>query len=256
MKKPIVIIGMGQLGGVFARGFLKSGYPILPILPSTSFKEVLKNYPEPAFALLAVGKGDLPPLLTELPNFLRERTGLLQNELVPKDWEEFGIAPTVLVVWFEKKHRQPIIPLRPTLIFGPHSHLVAEALNALDLAYRILKHEQEFISQLALKNLFILTTNIAGLVGDDTVGELFQNHPRLVRQVFLELSSIQEVNINKKLDHEQLWKNLKDIVNTYPDHASKGRSALERLHRTLHQADELGMSVPQLCNIREDLPSG
>ena len=31
MKQSVVVIGMGEMGGVFARGFLKSGHPVIPI---------------------------------------------------------------------------------------------------------------------------------------------------------------------------------------------------------------------------------
>jgi len=31
MNPPIVIIGIGELGGVFARAFLYAGYPVYPV---------------------------------------------------------------------------------------------------------------------------------------------------------------------------------------------------------------------------------
>ncbi len=31
MKNPVVIIGLGQIGGVFAKGFLSAGYPVYPV---------------------------------------------------------------------------------------------------------------------------------------------------------------------------------------------------------------------------------
>lgn len=31
MKKPVVIIGIGEMGGVFARGFLRTGHPVFPV---------------------------------------------------------------------------------------------------------------------------------------------------------------------------------------------------------------------------------
>ena len=30
MKSPVVLIGIGEMGGVFARGFLRAGYPVYP----------------------------------------------------------------------------------------------------------------------------------------------------------------------------------------------------------------------------------
>jgi hypothetical protein len=253
MKNPIVIVGMGQLGGVFARGFLSIGHPVYPILRSTQLIEAIKEYPEPVLLLLAVGKKDLHPLLSEMPAHLHDRVGLLQNELLPRDWEKFRIHPTVSVVWFEKKHRRPVSPLIPTPIYGPHSNLVAEALKSLEIPIRILDDKQELLYQLVLKNIHILTTNIAGLVGADTLGGLLHHHPKLVRAVFLDVFEIQEKSINKKLDPEQLWKDMQEIFKAHPEHGSRGRSASERLQRALGQADDYGLSVPQLRSIREGL---
>jgi prephenate dehydrogenase len=30
MNQTVVIIGIGEMGGVFAKGFLRSGYPVYP----------------------------------------------------------------------------------------------------------------------------------------------------------------------------------------------------------------------------------
>jgi len=35
MKKPIIIIGVGEMGGVFARAFLKEGHPVYPVSRQT-----------------------------------------------------------------------------------------------------------------------------------------------------------------------------------------------------------------------------
>ena len=253
MKNPVVIVGVGQLGGVFARAFLSRGHPVCPILHSTKLTDAINKYPEPIFVLLAVGMKNLHPLLAEMPAHLHDRVGLLQNELLPRDWEKFGIDPTVSVVWFEKKHRQPVNPLLPTPIYGPQSNLVAEALQSLEIPIRILDDKQELIYQLELKNIHILTTNIAGLVGADTLGGLLQNHPKLIRAVFLDVFEIQENSISEKMDPEQLWIDMLDLFKAHPNHGSKGRSASERLHRALQQAEDYGLSVPQLRSIRESL---
>jgi len=253
MKNPIVIVGIGQLGGVFARGFLRIGHPVYPILRSTQLIEAIKEYPEPIFILLAVGMKDLDPLLEDMPVPFQNRIGLLQNELLPRDWEKFGIHPTVSVVWFEKKHRRPVNPLLPTPIYGPQSNIVAESLKSLEIPTRILDDKQDLIYQLVLKNIHILTTNIAGLVGDDTLGGLLQNHLKLVRAVFLDVFEIQEYSISEKFDPEQLWKDMLDLFKSHPNHGSRGRSASERLQRTLQHADDYCLSVPQLRSIRESL---
>lgn len=32
MRKPVVLIGVGEMGGVFERGLLKTGYQVVPVM--------------------------------------------------------------------------------------------------------------------------------------------------------------------------------------------------------------------------------
>ena len=48
-----------------------------------------------------VADGDLHPVLEQIPQAWRDRLGLLQNELLPRDWQAHQlINPTVISVWF------------------------------------------------------------------------------------------------------------------------------------------------------------
>ena len=40
MKKPVVIIGIGEIGGVFARGLLRAGYPLVPVNRNDDIQQV------------------------------------------------------------------------------------------------------------------------------------------------------------------------------------------------------------------------
>ena len=35
MNEPIVLVGIGEMGGVFARAFLRAGHPVYPVNRST-----------------------------------------------------------------------------------------------------------------------------------------------------------------------------------------------------------------------------
>jgi hypothetical protein len=254
MRDPILIVGLGQLGGVFARAFLSLGHPVYPVLRSMRLMDVLEEVPDSPLLLMAVGIKDLPPLLEALPQAWHDRVGLLQNELLPKDWEAYGIRrPTVSVVWFEKKHRRPVNPLFPTAIYGPRAHLLAEGLEALDIPARILREPEELNHQLVLKNVYILTANIAGLVGDETLGGLLENQPELLESVFDEVLRLQEAMTDRDLDREALWGDLRRGFEAHPEHRSKGRSAPERLQRAILSAERLGLSLPWLSSIREQM---
>lgn len=162
MKPPVVIVGIGELGGVFARGFLRLGHPVYPVTRTTLMAAVAEAFPEPELVLIAVAEGDLLPLLDALPATWRGRLGLLQNELLPAHWE--GIpAPTVISVWFEKKPSRDYRVIIPSPVFGPRNDLLAAALARLDIPTRILAEPDELLFELVMKNLYILTTNIAGL---------------------------------------------------------------------------------------------
>ena len=41
MKSPVVLIGIGEMGGVFARGFLRAGYPVYPVTRQTDLAEAV-----------------------------------------------------------------------------------------------------------------------------------------------------------------------------------------------------------------------
>ena len=90
-----VIVGMGELGSEFARGFLKAGRPVVPVLRGMNLHDVAERVSAPAVCLVAVGETDLAAVLQALPDRWRDRVALLQNELVPATYESVGIDATV-----------------------------------------------------------------------------------------------------------------------------------------------------------------
>ena len=55
MKQPVVLIGVGEMGGVFARGLLRLGHPVYPVTRDTDISALASQLPEPAMVLVAVG---------------------------------------------------------------------------------------------------------------------------------------------------------------------------------------------------------
>ena len=82
MHPPVAIVGIGELGGVFARAFLRAGYPVYPVTRDMPLNQALDRIPPPALTLIAVGENDLPGALRELAPGQRTSVGLLQNELL------------------------------------------------------------------------------------------------------------------------------------------------------------------------------
>lgn len=252
MKDPIVVIGIGEMAGVFTRGFLKRGYPVFPVLRSDNMSAEAKALVKPALVLVSVGEGDLHQVLAQIPRAWSDRIGLLQNELLPRDWRAHTlITPTVVSVWFEKKKGHEFKVLVPSPVYGPAAAIIEESLESLGIPCWELKSEDELEFELVRKNVYILTTNIAGLAlpaGSD-VDTLWNQHQSLARDVANEVMDIQFKLIGKELDRAKLIDGMVEGINGDLHHQCMGRSAPGRLKRALQHADKFGLAVPRLRGI-------
>ena len=247
MKKPIVIIGIGEMGGVFARGFLRSGYPVFPVTRQMSLEEAAEELADPELVLLAVTEKDLHDSLAACPSAWRSKLVLLQNELLPGDWQQHGYTdPTVISVWFEKKKGQDAKVLIPSPAYGPHAELLKSALGSIDIPVRVLPDEAQLLFELVRKNVYILTTNIAGLKTGGTVSELWSQQRPLANEVASEVIQIQEKLAGRSLEPEPLIAGMVEAFQGDPDHKCMGRSAPARLKRALQLADDNQLSLPIL----------
>ena len=254
MNEPIVVVGTGEMGGVFTRGFLRLGHPIFPVTRDMQMAKVAKALTPPRLVLVSVGEADLHPVLEQVPDVWRDRLVLLQNELLPRDWEAHGIAsPTVIAVWFEKKKGQDYKVLVPSPVYGPQSQPIEQALDALGIPVWELKDKDELLFELVRKNLYILTTNIAGLVVGGTVDELWNQHRELALAVAQEVLDIQAWLTSTALDRERLIAGMVEAIEGDLQHGCTGRSAPARLARALTYADEAGLTVPRLREIQQTI---
>ncbi|MFC1683917.1 ketopantoate reductase family protein [Pseudomonadota bacterium] len=253
MSKPIVIIGLGEMGSVFARGFLRTGHPIYPITREMSIRTEVRNIPPPKLVLVAVAEGDLAAVLEQIPPAWADRLCLLQNELLPQDWAAFE-DPTVISVWFEKKQGMDSKVIIPSPVFGPQEGLVAEALNVIGIPARLLNDAGELLFELVVKNLYILTSNIAGLKVGGTVGELWENHREFATQVANEVINIQEALTQRQFDHERLIQAMVTAFEGDPAHKCMGRSAPARLQRALEHEFRFHLKLPTLQDIASHRP--
>lgn len=254
LQEPVVIIGIGEMGGVFARGLLRRGHPVHPVTRLMDLQDSAARLPGPALVLVAVAEQDLHPVLETLPEAWRDRVGLLQNELLPRDWARHGLkGVTVVAVWFEKKRGQDVKVLLPSPVFGPRARLLAEALGALDIPTRVVDDFDAMRDELVLKNLYILTTNIAGLVCGGTVGELWAAHRPLAEAVADDVLALQASLTGVPLNRSEFLRRLEEAIQADPQHRCTGRSAPARLARALLLADEAGLAVPKLREIQAGL---
>lgn len=246
----VVVIGLGQLGRVFAGGLLRTGHTVWPVNRGDDMDIVAARAPETALVLVAVAEADLHTVLQNLPPNWRGRLGLLQNELLPRDWLAHGITePTVVSVWFEKKKGTDAKPLLPSPVHGPEAQRLARALASIDLPARVLHDVDQMLWELVRKNLYILTTNIAGLVVGGDVGTLWDRHRDLAEGVAYDVLDIQQVLTGREIDRVNLMEGMLEAFAADPAHACAGRTARARLKRALAHADAAGLTVPVLRQI-------
>ena len=249
MNKSVVVVGLGEMGSVFARGFLRSGYTVHPVTRDMEMQAVAEDLPEPELVLIAVGEADLHEQLMKVPETWKDRLVLLQNELLPRDWQRHNLEPTVISVWFEKKKGMDSKVIIPSPVFGKHAQQVADALASIDIAATVLADESALLHELVLKNVYILTTNIAGLEVGGNVGQLWDEHKLLAESVALDVIRLQEALTGKALDHQGLIEGMVNAFNGDREHMCMGRSAPVRLQRALMLAQQNDLSLKMLERI-------
>jgi ketopantoate reductase len=246
------MIGLGQLGRVFAGGLLKTGHVVVPVNRGDDPGALATQVPDPDLVMVCVGENDLHAVLAALPGSWRGKVGLLQNELLPRDWEAHGIAePTVISVWFEKKTGTDAKALLSSPVFGPHAERLAAALDAIALPARVVPDADALLWELVRKNLYILTTNIAGLETGGDVGALWREHQNLAKAVAADVMDVQEWLTGRRFDRERLMAGFREAVDVDPAHGCAGRSAPARLARALRHAEAAGLPVPTLRRVAQ-----
>lgn len=250
MKPTIVLIGIGEMAGVFAKGLLRLGHPLHPVTRDDDISAMASQIPGPALTLVTVREGDLEAVLSDLPAPWRHTVALVQNDLVPSDWERHHLDPTVAVVWFEKKPGRAVTVIRPTIVGGPGAKLVVAALHAIDIDASSVG-SSELVTALVAKNLYIGVSNIAGLTvaPETTVGSLWADHRDIATAVAGEILDIQEALVGQTLDRETLVADMVEAFAADPDHGAMGRSAPHRLERAVSLAAELDIDTPTLLRV-------
>ncbi len=249
MSQSVVVVGLGEMGSVFARGFLRSGYTVHPVVRGIEMHTMAAEITAPELVVIAVGEADLREQLGKVPDIWKDRLVLLQNELLPQDWQQFDLDPTVISVWFEKKKGQDSKVIIPSPVYGKHAQQIADALASIDIAVAVVKDEAALLHELVLKNVYILTTNIAGLEVGGNVGQLWDAHNSVATTVASEVIRLQEVLIGQVLDHPALIKGMVNAFDGDREHMCMGRSAPVRLQRALVLATENNLSLPMLERI-------
>ena len=245
----IVIVGLGEMGELFATGFLKAGYPVIPVLRDTDYSKLQSLTPTPSLVLIAVGEAQLDEVLTRLPHGWRRVTALVQNELLPCHYRHHAlIDPTIITVWFDKKKGRPSVSVLPSVISGPKASLIQQSLDQVGVPSRMVAEELQLFEMIR-KNLYILTINIAGIVSGGSVSHLWSSHRELLEGFAFDVLTVQEGLVGETLPREALFKGMIEGFEGDPDHLCLGRSAPDRLRRVLIQARTLRLQTPTLDQV-------
>ncbi len=253
MNKPIVVLGIGELGSVFSRAFLRNNYPVYPITRQTNVDELVETI-DPEMVLVCTAEADLQSALASIPAAWKDRVAMMQNELLPRDWTPHGFAnPTVISVWFEKKKGMDSKVLISSPAYGPKAQILADSLALIDIPAHAVADEQALLFELVLKNLYILTTNIAGLAieAGANVDDLRNNHLALMREVSSDVLALQAALTGQSFSESDLEAGMIKAFEGDLEHGCMGRSAPARLDRALALATELGVEVPALQRIKD-----
>ncbi len=246
----VVVIGLGQLGRVLAGGLLRAGCTVVPVNRGDDMAALAQRHVAPDLVLIAVAEADLHAVLAALPGIWKPRVALIQNELLPHDWTAHGYTdPTVMSVWFEKKKGTDAKPLIASPVAGRGAALLCRALAAVDLPCREVALGDALLFELVRKNVYILTTNIAGLKTGGTVSQLWAQHEVFARQVANEVMDIQDALTGVANDRDKLIAGMLEAFDGDPEHGCTGRSAPARLARALQHADAFKLSIPTLRSL-------
>ena len=245
--KDVVIVGMGQLGSVFAHALLRAGRRVVPVNRGDD-PRAIDVVPQLSveMALVAVGESALQHVVSTLPRSWP--LVLVQNGLLPDDWEKWHREPTVGVIWFEKKKRVALNVIQSSPFAGPHAEVLVDVLAGIDLPAHVVTREA-LVDELVLKNVYITSFNVLGLEHGGTVGELCSEHREAVDAIVSDVLDVQEALLGRKIDRARLLEGLREAVAGDPGHGARGRSAEARLARALADAKAHGVDCKALRSL-------
>ncbi|MEM6960576.1 MAG: hypothetical protein AAF550_02390 [Myxococcota bacterium] len=258
MMQEAVVVGLGQMGAVFAHGLLRIGQSVHPVNRGSCLSELASRWEDdeaakPSVVVLSVSEDALDDVLSSIPAAVQDRLVLLQNELLPHRWKRHQLSPTVAVVWFEKKSNTGLRQIVPTKVFGAQAGVVKKVLCSIGIEVIAQESHDGLVGALVAKNLYILTSNIAGIMVEGTVSGLLHAHRTLAEDVAAEVLALQQRRCTEALDAALALECMWEAFERDPEHRCRGRSAPERLRRALEQGAQLGVELPVLTRISQCL---
>ncbi len=138
-SREIVLIGIGEIGSVFARGFLRLGHSVHPVTRKTDMQALSRRIEVPAL-VVAVGETSLQSVLAEIPRAWKRRLCLLQNELLADAVAVLKLQESLAGTRFD---REAMIARVREVFSGDPEHK-CRGRSALERLTRTLGHAAQF----------------------------------------------------------------------------------------------------------------
>jgi ketopantoate reductase len=244
--KDLVVIGLGELGKVFAQSALSAGLRVTPVRRGDDVAGRLHGLSHETPLLVAVGEDALAQVLDALPIERRDAVILLQNELWPAVWRSRAMQPSVVVPWVLQKTGQPRIVVGTSPAFGRHAGVIAALCAGAGLPSEVLADESALLQALAEKYAFILTINALGAFRDDLLGAFLAAEEARIEALCHEASELSAVLTGAPIDEAKCISRTRAAMAAMASVRARGRSAQMRVARALAHARDFGLAVPTL----------
>lgn len=241
-RADLVVVGVGQLGGLYATGALRGGFRVTPVGRDVDPGAVV-DAGGAGPVLVTVGEDTLAAVLRALPSSRRDDAILVQNELFPADLDG---APTLAVVWLNRKEERPAEVARPTVVHGRHAGVMARIHAALRLPCRVVTEPAALHAELVAKYAFIVCVNGLGVLAPLTVGEWLARDPGQVRRLLQEGVAVGEARLGQAVDRAAAIAAGEEALRALVHMPVRGRTARARIERAVAAARARGVAVPAL----------
>jgi hypothetical protein len=241
----MIVLGVGELGRLFAGAALAEGLHVTPITRGVTPAHVLAGRPPHVPILVAVGEDALERALDSLPAARRDDAVLVQNELWPSVWQSRGFRPSLMLPWVLQKPGLPRTVVGTTPVFGAHAAMLGALCARLSLPCVGIT-EREVPQALADKYTFILVINALGCWRDELLGRFLTDAQPQIAALCQEASALSAALLDAPLDPVRSHRLTLDAMEAMASMRARGRTASLRVDRALGHAATHGLNVPAL----------
>lgn len=250
--QDLIVVGLGQLGALLGTSALREGIRVTPLVRHTDRHAAFATAAFDTPLLVAVGEGDLAPVIDEIPHSRRDHTVLIQNELFPKTWADLGLAsPTIAIAWFSKKEGRPVEVARESAVSGPHAALITRLIKSAG-APCVEVDATERDLHLVAKFAFIFAINALGMIENRALREWLEADPARCETAVQGGILLGCAHLGASVDEKKATAMAIEGMEGLGDYPARGRSAPARMKRARADAKAFGINLATLSLFNDD----